>query len=296
MPYNALPSNNSSSPVVALVLSGGAARGFAHLGVLSVLQEYNIPVHFMVSTSFGSIIAAYYAYGYSPSEMVRMARSFRLSSLLSFKHPWKGILDRDKTERIFHTHLGEAALEQLNPPVYILCAELTEEKMVVFDRGPVVKAVTASCCFPGLFPPYRLDSYLYMDGGIMNRMMANIARQRGGEVIIYSDVDFLAVLNRSALAKRLYNRLSHRAVKNRNKAKVLSRNSLRYMIHQALCISYDYRKENEIYRLFPPEVVLLPELQHIRALQFRKLDAAVQAGRKSALEVIDYIKRLVYQF
>ena len=105
---------------VALVLSGGSARGIAHVGILSVLEEHHIPISLILAASYGSIVGAYYSYGYSPDELLRMMKEFKLKRVFEYRKPWKGILSAEKTLSLFEKDLPGAKVESLNIPLSIL--------------------------------------------------------------------------------------------------------------------------------------------------------------------------------
>jgi len=140
-------------PRVALVLSGGSARGFAHIGVISVLEEYHIPIDLIVGVSMGSIVGGYYAYGYTPREILDKSRKFKLSSIINITPGGKGILNGDKELALLKMDLDDARIENLEIPLVIVATDLTDKKVLLFDRGPLALAMRASSAIPGIFPP-----------------------------------------------------------------------------------------------------------------------------------------------
>lgn len=200
--YNKKNESLKESPRVGLVLSGGAARGLAHLGVISVLEEYKIPVDYIVAASFGSIVGGYYAYGYSIPELLKMTKKFRISRVMDLKKPWLQILNREKIESIFTKDLGAVKIEDLKIPLFILTIDINNGELFVFERGLLSTAICASSSFPGLLTPYRYDDHLLIDGGILNRFLGDIAIQRGADIIISSDVCIFSLLNRSKSARK----------------------------------------------------------------------------------------------
>jgi NTE family protein len=146
-------------PDVVLVLSGGAARGLAHVGVISVLEEYKIPIDLIVGSSFGSIVAGYYGYGYSIEQMLGFARKFTLWSLRDLRFPLRSFFNGDKEEDIFKRDIGDVKIENLKIPVVILAADLKKKEAVIFESGRLSIAMRASSAFPGLFDPFPMDEF-----------------------------------------------------------------------------------------------------------------------------------------
>jgi len=165
---------------VGLVLSGGAARGLSHVGVLSVLDDYSVPIDLIVGASYGSIVAAYYAYGYTIEQMLEHAGGFRLWSISDFRPPWTSIFSGEKEERIFEQDLGDAEIEDLRIPLIMLAADLEREEPFLFEKGKLSTAMRASAAFPVLFDPLRLGDRTLVDGGIVDSISVQTARERRG--------------------------------------------------------------------------------------------------------------------
>ena len=134
---------------VGLVLSGGGARGLAHLGVLSVLEEHNIFADLIVGTSFGSIVAGYYGMGYSVDDMRNKAEAFKAMISQQDTRLLRGFSAGEKAEKFLKSDFGDARIEELRLPVFVLAADITSSDMHVFSEGPIFPAVRASSSFPG---------------------------------------------------------------------------------------------------------------------------------------------------
>ena len=282
-------------PRVGLVLSGGSARGMAHLGVLHALEKRGIPVDLIVGASFGAMVGAYYASGFRARTLVGMLRGFSIRELLDFSRPLFRILNADKTLAILRRTLGERSLEGLGIPLYVLAADIRAGEMVVFDRGELAATILASSAFPGLYEPVEYEGRLLIDGGILNRMMMSVARERGAEVVIYSDTSAFTSLNTKPLAKKLYQLLLRHVEKKRKKLTAkLSRVNLRYLIFKALCIVLDYRHQHELFSEHPPDVHIVPRVGCIRPLQFSRSGECFRFGYEAASEIADEIERKVF--
>ncbi len=277
-------------PKIALVLSGGSARATAHLGVIDVLEEYKIPIDLIVAASFGSIIGGYYAFGFTIQQILQMMRGLKIKKLLDLRKPFFRILNAEKADLIVKRDIGDTTIEELKIPLSILAADLKKEEMVLFEKGNLRKAMLASSTFPGLFEPYQDGERLLIDGGILNKMLVNIAKQKGADITIYSDACIFTTLNRNKLVRKLYGLISNHVVKKREKLEhKLKKINLRYMIFKAFCIIQDFGIQHEIFKKSPPDFLIEPAVKKIKALQFRKVEQGYQLGRDATLLVIDQV-------
>ena len=153
---------------VGIVLSGGGTRGLAHVGVLRALEEHGIRPDRVEGTSSGALVGALYAAGYSAPEMLEFFEQknpFRLSKLAINK---PGIIDSDKVTSDFEETFPDNAFEALSRPLRIVATEILSGKSVVFDSGPLIPAILASCAVPMVFTPVEIDGRWFSDGAIVN--------------------------------------------------------------------------------------------------------------------------------
>jgi NTE family protein len=287
--------NKRMRPRVGLVLSGGSARGMAHLGVLHALEERSIPIDLIVGASFGAILGGYYAGGFRGRRLVGMLTDLSIRELLDFSRPLFRILNIDKARAMIRATLGDQILEELEIPLYVLAADIRAGEMVVFERGDLTTIVLASSAFPGLFEPVEYEDRLLIDGGIMNKMMVSVARERGADVVIYSDTSAFTSLNAKPLINKLYQLLLRRVQNRRKKlAGKPERVNLRHLIFKALCIVLDYRHQHELFTEHPPDIYILPQVGRIRPLQFNRTDECLHLGYEAASEMADMISQKVF--
>jgi len=177
-------------PRVGLVLSGGASRGFAHVGVIKVLEQNDIPIDIIVGTSAGSLTGALYAYYGDINMLERAARDLTVEDIFDFSILGIGV-GLVKGENII-TYVEETIkvknIEDLKIPYAAVAADLNTGEMVIFDSGPLSTAVRASTSIPGIFTPLNLGGRVLVDGGIVNSMPVDVARDMGADVIIAVDV------------------------------------------------------------------------------------------------------------
>jgi NTE family protein len=173
---------------IGLTLSGGGAKGIAHIGVISALLEHDIHPEIVSGASSGSIIAAMYAADYTPEEMVQMVNSssfykiFRLVGL-----PGAGWVKLDYLKEKLSECIKEDNFESLKRPLYICATNLNLGRPMFFHSGSLFDKVMASCAVPWLFKPVEIDGQLYADGGITNNLPAQIIREHC-DVLIGSNV------------------------------------------------------------------------------------------------------------
>jgi NTE family protein len=188
---------------VGLALGGGAARGFAHIGVLEVLEEAGIAIHRIAGCSSGAIVGALLAAGISAHQQHELVRDLRwntistwsllprrLSSLsLSMKGFPLGLLDLDKLIVWLQEAMGPVThFDELQMPFAAVATDIVTGELVVMNEGEVGPAVRASCSVPGLFTPYRRDERLLVDGGVIANLPVEVVRQMGAEYVIAVDL------------------------------------------------------------------------------------------------------------
>ncbi|GAB4039000.1 patatin-like phospholipase family protein [Spirosoma gilvum] len=167
---------------IGLVLSGGGARGIAHLGVLKALSEMGISFSHIAGTSAGAITGALFSQGYSPDESLKIIES---SSFVRHLRPaWNrmGLLRLDTVADLYRKYIPHDSFEGLQIPLHVLAVDLNEGEPVVFETGELIRPVLASCCLPGIFEPMLINKRQYVDGGVLNNLPVEC---------IESKVDFL---------------------------------------------------------------------------------------------------------
>lgn len=168
---------------LGIVLSGGGARGFAHLGVLKALNEAGIYPEIISGVSAGSIVGAFYADGYTPDEIPEFFLDHKLFKYFELILPKKGLLRITGLLRIITQHLRSRTFESLKIPLVISATDLIEGKTVYFSKGELVKVIIASSSIPVLFTPLEMDHSVFVDGGVLNNLPIEPIRERCNTVI-----------------------------------------------------------------------------------------------------------------
>ena len=173
---------------IALVLGAGASKGFAHVGVLKILENNKIPIHMIVGTSVGSFVGSLYAYGYGSYALQKIALSMERSDVGELTMPDNGFLKGERLRDFINTKLRQAPNDKLKIPFYAVATNIKTGQGVVFNSGNIGMAVQASCAIPGVFQPARFSGASYVDGGVVNPLPVDIARSYGADVVIADDI------------------------------------------------------------------------------------------------------------
>jgi NTE family protein len=171
-------------PRVGVALGGGFARGLAHIGVLKVLEEENIPVDFVAGTSVGSVIGAAYAGGISAKELEEIAAIVRFKDFSRWTFSRFGLFSNDKMAVFLRKVLRAKTFEELRIPLAIAATDVITGEAVVYTTGDLIDTVRASCAYPGMFKPVRVGNRLLVDGLLAHSVPAMPLRDLGAERVI----------------------------------------------------------------------------------------------------------------
>ncbi len=175
-------------PRIGLALGGGAARGFAHIGVIQVLEENGIKPDLVVGTSAGSLVAALYASGKSGAELATLADSMDESAFTDWSFPGRGLIRGEALAKYVRDNTGARSIEQMRTPLGIVATDLDSGQPILFQRGDPGVAVRASSAVPAVFQPVRIGTHEYVDGGLVSPVPVRFARQMGAELVIAVDI------------------------------------------------------------------------------------------------------------
>ena len=183
-----VPKPAPKPPTIGLALGGGAARGFAHIGVIQVLEEAGIRPDLVIGTSAGSLVAALYASGKSGAELATLAQSMDEGAITDWSFPGRGLIRGDALARYVREHTGGRRIEQMKLPLGIVATDLDNGQGIVFRVGDPGVAVRASSAVPAVFQPVRIGSREYVDGGLVAPVPVRYARQMGAQLVIAVDI------------------------------------------------------------------------------------------------------------
>ena len=182
------PSVPRDPPRIGLALGGGAARGFAHIGVIQVLEEAGIRPSLVVGTSAGSLVAALYASGLNGAQLGQLAVAMDESAITDWAFPGRGLLRGEALARYVREHTGAKPIERMKLPLGIVATDLDSGAPILFQRGDTATAVRASSAVPAVFQPVRIGDREYVDGGLVSPVPVRFARQMGAELVVAVDI------------------------------------------------------------------------------------------------------------
>ncbi len=249
---------------IALVLGAGASKGFAHIGVLKVLESNQIPVHMIVGTSAGSFVGSLYAYGYNAFQLQKMALLIEKQDIFDLAIPDNGFIKGELLERYINGMVMNTPMDKLRLPFYAVAANIQTGEQVIFGTGNTGMAVRASCSIPGVFRPVSISGNMYVDGGIVSPVPVHAARKMGADVVIAVDVSGGAG-----------NPKPESTIET-----ILS--SINIMYSQISNV-----------QLSKADIVIKPDLGSISAADFSKRHEAIIEGEKAAIQALPKIRALV---
>lgn len=252
---------------IGLALSGGAARGFAHLGVLKALAAHDIPVDFIAGTSAGSFAGAAVACGLSVEEIMAFSRKISWRAVAGFSYSPKGLLSNAPMGAFIKKNFPHKNFEDLPIPFAAIACDLESGKEVVLTEGDLPFAVRASCAIPGVFMPLEdAGGRRLIDGGVVSNVPTKAVRKLGAEIVIAVDVLACGATYWGAPSTLLG---------------IFFQSAL--MLLRAASKAHHYRAD----------VVIIPQIAHLRPDELGKMDEFIEAGEKAALEKINDIKNLI---
>nr|WP_315246293.1 patatin-like phospholipase family protein [uncultured Albidiferax sp.] len=189
-PPTANPPAAKRLPRVGLALGGGAARGFAHVGVVQVLEEAGIRPDLVVGTSAGSLVASLYASGKSGAQMQQVAETMEEAAFTDWTLPIfsRGVLRGDALARYVNAQVANRPIERMPLPLGVVATDLNSGEAVLFQRGDTGTAVRASSAVPAVFQPVKIAGREYVDGGLVAPVPVGFAKQMGAELVIAVDI------------------------------------------------------------------------------------------------------------
>jgi NTE family protein len=180
---------------IGLALGGGCAYGYAHVGVIKVLEANGIRPDFIAGTSVGSLIGGLYASGLTIEEVEKIAREFKWQEVMNITLPTEGLASLDKIKTFIDKHVRTHEIEDSKIKFGAIATNLLDGKERVFDDGPFADAIRASCSMPGIFTPAIYDDGVYVDGGITDNVPINAVKNMGADFIIAVDITAKAKSN-----------------------------------------------------------------------------------------------------
>ncbi|WP_085524090.1 patatin-like phospholipase family protein [Tuberibacillus sp. Marseille-P3662] len=175
-------------PKIGLALGSGGAKGFAHIGVIKVLEEHNIQVDYIAGSSMGALVGSLYAIGYHYEPMFKLATTFRRNHYLDFTVPRLGFISGKKVTSLIRAITKKKTFADAAIPVQVVATNLANGERIIFEEGYLYEAIRASISIPGIFIPVQKGDMILVDGGVIDRVPVNVVKQMGADIIIAVDV------------------------------------------------------------------------------------------------------------
>jgi len=251
-------------PRVGLALGGGAARGFAHIGVIQVLEESGIKVDMVAGTSAGSLVASLYASGKSGRDMQTLAETMDEGAITDWSFPLRGLIRGEALARFIREKTGGKNIEQMAVPLGIVATDLSDGSSILFRSGDTGTAVRASSAVPAVFQPVRIGQREFVDGGLVSPVPVRFAKEMGAQLVIAVDITSPPEKDPPGDAFR--------------------------MLMQTFSIM---GRSINMFELKEADVVIRPKLDDVGSADFTARRRAVQAGRAAAQALLPTIRQRI---
>ncbi|GAC1630153.1 MAG: hypothetical protein NVS9B14_00400 [Candidatus Acidiferrum sp.] len=252
-------------PGVALALGGGFSRGFAHLGVLQVLEQNHIPISHIAGTSVGSILGAAYASGAPLAKILATCRKLKFRDIARWRVSRLGLASNHRLSDLMDRVFQAKQFEDLKIPMAVVATDLGTCDPVVFTQGRLVDAIRASCAFPGLFEPVEIGTRSLADGGLVAQVPTVAARQLGAERVLAVSVGIQD--GRRGAPKNVFQ-----------------------VVARAVAAAQKHQLESWERHA---DLVLRPDVQHLAWDDFERASDAIEAGAAAATRALPRIKKLL---
>lgn len=254
----------NNKPKIGLALGSGSARGLAHIGVIKALEEHGVNIDMVSGSSAGALIGGLYCSGIKPDMIEKLADQIDKKLWMDFSFPKRGILKGEKIEEVLRIITGEKRIEDIDKELAIVATDLKNAEGIVFNSGPIYKAIRASISIPGFFEPVEHDGILLVDGGVVDRVPISVLKDMGADIVIAVDVGF------SDYNSRVFHLLD------------IMQQSIDVMAKRIL-------EADKIYA----DIILEPPLSHIDSSQFERVEECAEIGYNCANEKMDEILKII---
>jgi NTE family protein len=261
--------NKTSEPKIALVLGGGSAKGFAHVGVIRALEQEKIPVHMIIGTSVGSLIGGIYASNPDSFQLEWIAFKIDKNDILDFSIIYSklGPVQGIKLETFIEQTVKTKKVEDTKILFYPIATDLNTGETIILEKGSLAKAIRASSSIPGIFTPVTFGNRMLIDGGVTDNVACDIARSKGADIVIavnllkdIRDYDIGSVIDIIA-------------------------QSVNIMMH-----------ENNKIKLQYADIVIEPDTKGVSIFDFTQKKRLMEEGMKATKAVMPKIKELILQY
>lgn len=255
-------SKNISPPlIIGLALGGGAAKGFAHIGVIKALEDNGIKPQIVTGTSAGSIVGSLYAYGYTPTELQTISYQLDELNLADFTISKNGVIKGEKLQRFIDARVKNTPLQKLKLNYTAVATDLDSGQSIGFNNGDTGIAVRASCSIPNVFTPVVMNGHRYVDGGLSAPVPVSYARKAGATFVIAVDITAKPEQGRSGFLSNFDQTINILSIK---------------LLNEQLKLA---------------DIVIKPDISQLSSFAFDKKKEAITLGYKAAMSQMPLIKQ-----
>lgn len=253
---------------IGISLSGGSARGIAHIGVIKALEENGIHPEIICGVSAGALIGAVYAAGHTPEEIHEFATAAKFKKIFGFEWFKLGLTTNIHIREILESYIEEDSFECLKTPLFIGASNLNTGVLTIFNSGPLFDVVRASCSVPIIFSPVKINNDLYVDGGVLNNMPTKAMRSTcdfviGSNVVPFSSLQSKSIKSIPSVTSRIFE------------------------------LNLWSKVKDDVHNC---EIIIEPEgIEKIGFFDFKKVDELVTIGYEATLKRIEQIKHKILE-
>lgn len=258
---------NAREPVIAIALGGGGAKGFAHIGVLKVLESHGIKPKIVTGTSAGSFVGSLYASGKSPYQLQQLALNFKESDIRDLTLNRQGFLVGQKLQDYVNKNIGNKPIEQFPIRFAAVATRLDNGKKAEFIKGNTGQAVRASCSIPNIFVPATIAGVKYVDGGLVSPIPVQTAKAMGADLVIAVDISARPQGGKATNAFGLLDQTIN----------IMGQKSIDAELKHA-------------------DIIIQPQVGHIGTLDLKASNQTILEGEKATQAKIRAIQKAIYDF
>jgi len=251
-------------PTVGLALGAGAARGFAHLGVLRVLKDANIPIDLVAGSSIGSVFGALFALGSDLEMLTGLALQLKPNFFMDPCVPRRGLISGRKAHALLRLLTKNKTFSDLEKDLYVVAVDIENGDKVVFEDGLLADALRASISVPGVFQPFNLNGRLFVDGAVMDRIPVSVLRDKGADIVVAVDVKLTRELQFRSRINNIFD-----------------------VFFQSLDL---LEREVAKHHLIDADVLIYPDVGDISAAAFNRVGECIDRGAAAARDAVPRIK------
>ncbi|NIO42803.1 MAG: patatin-like phospholipase family protein [Burkholderiales bacterium] len=254
-------------PIVALVLGGGAAKGFAHVGVIKALEAHQISPNMVVGTSAGSVVGALFAAGYSGFELQRISLSMDETTVRDWILPNRGFIRGDALQSFINEAVQNRDIQTLNRKLVVVATDLQTGEPMIFQSGNTGMAVRASSSVPGIFRPVKIGAREFVDGGLVSPVPVNIARDLGADIVIAVNISEIPRQSRVD-------------------------DTIDILLQTFTIMGHVIASQE----LVEADVVIAPDISELKSTSFDSRNYAIIEGERAGLAAVPMIKQKIDEF